>query len=278
MQYINVGEIGVNGYEFAFEATPLKTRDFSWFLKFNFSTSHQIVKKVLNNEPMVFYDPNDVLMPKFVIKEGAPLGDIYGYKVLGKWTSLDTKEKDIHYIKIGNEKFFNADTTIKTLNSNDMVVIGNSVPKYMWNLSTTFQYKDFTLDLTWYAVQGVKKYNATRAVTFMKGLNREINNYIKDSISALTSPYFYQSSEFIDNASFIRLKTVTLSYIPDKEFYKHVKLRLSISLENLFTITKYRGYDPEATTFTDNNFSDNAIDRGSVPNPKAMYATISIKF
>ena len=159
-----------------------------------------------------------------------------------------------------------------------MVVIGNSVPKYTWDFSNTFQYKNFSLNILWYAVQGVKKYNATRAATFMTGTNREVNNYFRDSLNAMTTSVFYQSSVFIDDASFIRLKTITLSYEPTKELFNHMKFRLSLSFENIFTFTKYKGYDPEATTFTDNNFSDNAIDRGSVPNPKSMYATLSIKF
>ncbi len=278
MQYINVGAIGVNGKELEIEANPVKTSNFSWFIKFNFSTSIQLVKKVMDDQPMVFASATDILMPEFIIKEGQPLGDIYGYENLGKWTADDTRAKNIHYVKSGGMKYLNADTTNKGLTTNDMVVIGNSVPKYTWDFSNTFQYRDFSLNLLWYAVQGVKKYNATRAATMMTGTNREANNYLRDTIPALSSSVFYQSSAFIDDASFIRLKTVTLTYEPTKELFNHMKFRFSLSFENMVTFTKYKGYDPEATTFTDNNFSDNAIDRGSVPNPKAMYATISVKF
>ncbi len=278
MQYINIGEIGVNGKELSIEATPVKASNFSWFIKFNFSTSIQPVKKVMDDQPIFFASATDILMPEFIIKEGQPIGDIYGYENLGKWTAADTRAKNIHYVKSGGMKYLNADTTNKGLTTNDMVVIGNSVPKYTWDFSNTFQYKDFSLNLLWYAVQGVKKYNATRAATMMTGTNREVNNYLRDSLSAITTSAFYQSSAFIDDASFIRLKTVTLTYEPTKELFNHMKFRFSLSFENMITFTKYKGYDPEATTFTDNNFSDNAIDRGSVPNPKAMYATISVKF
>jgi TonB-linked SusC/RagA family outer membrane protein len=278
MQFLNIGEIGVTGKEFSLEATPLKTSNFSWVLKLNFSFSNQIVEKTLNNLPMVFASNSDILMPEFIVKNGQPLGDIYGYKNLGKWSTSDTKAKDIHYVKSGGMKYLNADTTNKKLDSKDMVVIGNSIPKYTWDFSNTFQYRDFSLNLLWYAVQGVKKYNATRAATIMTGTNREVNNYLRDSLNAINLAPFYQSSIFIEDASFIRLKTITFSYAPAKEFFLHMKFRFSLSFENMITITKYKGYDPEATTFTDNNFSDNAIDRGSVPNPKSMYATISIKF
>lgn len=227
---------------------------------------------------MVFADIFDILIPEYIIKEGRPLGDIYGYKIIGKWTASDTRAKDIHYVRFSDMKYLNADTINKRLTAADMVVIGNSIPKYTWDFSTTFQYRNFSLDLIWYAVQGVKKYNATRAATIMTGTNREINNFLRDSIQALASKIFYQSSLFIDDASFIRLKNITLTYEPSKKLYNHLKFKFSISFENLVTFTKYKGYDPEATTFTDNNFSDNAYDRGAVPNPKAFYATVGLTF
>lgn len=277
-QFVNIGEIGVNGMEFGIEANPIKTENFSWLFKFNFSTSKQIVKKVLDDKTMVFGNNGDVLMPEFIIKEGQPLGDIYEFENLGKWTLADTRAKNINYVKSGGMKYLNADTSNTSLSESDKVVVGNSIPKCTWNFSNTFQYKNFSLDLLWYAVQGVKKYNATRAVTFMAGTNREINNYLRDSLQAIVTGNFYQSSVFIEDASFIRLKTITISFESPKKIFGRVKYRLSLSFENMITFTKYKGYDPEATTFTDNNFSDNAIDRGSVPNPKAVYCTIGLTF
>lgn len=277
MQYINVGAIQVKGAELEIEAVPIETRNFSWQMKFNIAGSRQIVKKVLDNMPMVFSNEEDILIPRFIIEQGKTIGDIYGYKIVGKRTSSDNT-KDINYVLKGNMKYLNADSTDKKLTVNDMVVIGNSVPDFTCNFVNTFQYKHFSLDLLWYAVFGVEKFNETRAATIMTGVNRDVNRYINDSIATLNVPTFYQSSEFIDDASFIRLKSVTINYEPTNKFFDVVKLRFSVSFENMVTFTKYRGYDPEATTFTDNNFSDNAVDRGSVPNPKGVYMTIGMKF
>jgi TonB-dependent starch-binding outer membrane protein SusC len=124
----------------------------------------------------------------------------------------------------------------------------------------------------------VQKYNATRAATIITGTNRDVNQYITDTIATLSTKQFYQSSVFIDDASFIRLKNITLTYEPSKKFFDVVNCKFSLSFENMITFTKYKGYDPESTTFTDNNFSDNAIDRGSVPNPKGVFATIGLTF
>jgi TonB-dependent starch-binding outer membrane protein SusC len=175
-------------------------------------------------------------------------------------------------------KLLNADTSDKKFNEKDMVIIGNSLPRYTWNFSNTFTYKSFSIDMQWYAVIGANKFNATRAASIMTGTNREVNSYIADTIKAIKTKEFYQSSEFVDDASFIRLKTLTVNYSPSKKFFGYALISLSLSFENILTFTKYNGYDPEATIYTDNNFSDNAIDKGAVPNPKSVYFTVGLTF
>lgn len=275
--FLNIGEISVKGFEIGIDMVPVQTKDFTWYLQYNFSTSSQTVTKLSEGKDMQFIEP-DPLIPDFIIKEGDPLGNIYGYRVTGKWTEDDEHTDNNYYIEYWGLKFVNADSSNYILDENDKMIIGNSIPDYTWNFSSSFRYKDFVLDMVWYAAIGVDKFNATRAATIMTGNNRDINNYINDSILAVRNKYMYESSEFIDDAGFVRLKTVTLSYEPSKPLIRNVGMQFSLSFENLITITQYRGYDPEATIFTDNNFSDNSIDRGSYPSPKAVYITVSLKF
>jgi TonB-linked SusC/RagA family outer membrane protein len=275
-QFLNIGEISVKGIDIGVELFPLITKNFTWYIQYNFSTSEQTVTELLEGKSMSFID-YDILVPDFVIEEGEPLGNIYGYKNLGKWTLEDELAEDKHYVKKYEMKYLDADTNSR-LNENDKVIIGNSIPDFTWNLFTSFKYKNFSLDLLWYAALGVDKFNSTRAATIMTGNNREINSYIADSISAMREKYLYESSVFVESADFIRLKTLSLIYEPSWKIIDKISLRFSLNFENLLTITKYKGYDPEATIFTDNNFSDNSIDRGAYPNPKAAYATVSLKF
>ena len=276
-QYYNIGEIKVHGIDMGIEATPVETKDFFWDVEFNFSSSHQVVTKLLEGIPIIF-DNADILIPKFIIREGDPIGNIYGYKNLGKWTAADNAAKNKLYRLDGRMKYLNADTTINNLTPADKVVLGNSIPDFNWNLTNSFGYKNFTLDFTWYAVWGVQKFNATRAATMMAGLNRDIYPYITDSLYTIRGSVFYQSSVFVENASFIRLKNITLTYMPKKTFIGKTQWKFSISLENMITLTKYKGYDPEATIYTDNNFSDNAIDRGAYPNPRGFYVSTGLTF
>jgi hypothetical protein len=277
--YVNVGAIEVNGKEYGIQATPVNTRNFSWSFNFNLSESEQKVTKLNDSVPIainnMFDDPNS---PVFKIKPGSSIGEIWGYKIVGRWTAEDTKKKSKQYVNRLGLKYYNADSSSRYIDINDKVIIGNSIPKFTWNFSNIFQYKSWGLEMAWYAVVNVKKFNMTRAATYITGVNREIREYIKDSLGVIKNGDFYQSNMFLDDAGFIRLKTVTLTFAPEKKIMKKVNYQVSISFENMITITKYRGYDPEATTYTDNNFSDNAIDRGNVPNPKACYVTVGLKF
>ena len=278
--FLNIGAIAVDGIELGFEIIPIETKSVVWHNQFSFSKSVQSVTRLLDDEDMKFAS-SDILMPDFLISVGKPIGDIYGYKMCGRWTDADQQAKNAgsnQYIKSNDMKFLNADSTNRSLDANDKVVIGNSIPDYTWNFNSTIQYKNLSLSMTWYAAIGMEKYNATRAATIMTGVNTEVNNYINDSLKIVKSNFFYQSNEFVEDASFIKLKTLSLSYELPKKIFGSVACNFILSAENLLTFTRYKGYDPEATIFTDNNFSDNAVDRGAYPNPKSVYAIINLKF
>jgi len=80
------------------------------------------------------------------------------------------------------------------------------------------------------------------------------------------------------NPEQFRLKSIIFGYEPDRKLLNRFGWKFSMGLENMLTFTRYKGFDPEATIFTDNNFSDNAIDRGAYPNPKGFFASITLIF
>ena len=276
-QYLNIGQVAINGYELGIEIIPVQTTNFSWDINFNYSATQQKVNKLDEGDDLLFID-NDVLFPDFIISEGDALGNIYGYRYLGKMTAEDWRSSSNSFVNVQGEKFLNADSTDSELTGSDKVVLGNSVPDYTWNFYSSFQYRNFSIDFSWYAAWGIEKYNATRAATLLTGVNREINDYIADTLRSLRMEYFYESDMLIEDASFIRLKSLSFHYRFAQPVFNVINLQMSVSFENLLTITKYKGYDPEATTFTDNNFSDNAIDRGAYPAPKAIYLTLNLTF
>lgn len=133
--------------------------------------------------------------------------------------------------------------------------------------------------MLFYGVTGVSKYNATKASTFMAATNRETILFLTSKTNkTLINNTFYKSSYFVEDASFIRLKQITLAYSIPRKLLKVADLKMSLSMDNPFTWTSYSGYDPEATIYTDNSFSDYAVDRGAYPNPKAVYFTLNLDF
>jgi hypothetical protein len=158
------------------------------------------------------------------------------------------------------------------------MVIGNSIPDFTFNWLNNFEYKNFYCEMLWYGAMGVDKYNATKASTFITGLNSEVRNIVMDTMKYHTTNIFYESSYFVEDASFIRLKTLSFTYSQPKKIASKISMEYTLSFENLITITRYSGYDPEASIYTDNNFTDNAIDKGAYPNPRGVFLSINMTF
>ena len=276
-QYLNIGVMENNGMECSIDLIPLHTSNFAWHTKFGYSKNNQYIRQLADTSSLKFGEL-DILYPDFVIKENEQIGSIYGYKIIGELTSEDhVGIERLREIK-GGIKYLNFDSSNLAIDENDKVIIGNSIPDFTWNFYNSFSYKNFELYFLIHAVIGVDKYNATKAATYIKGTNQEVRTLIEDTSRCQGSSLYYESDAFIEDASFIRFKMLTLSYSPDKKFFDQAFAKFSISFENLVTITKYSGYDPEATIYTDNNFSDNALDRGAYPVPKGMYFSISLTF
>ena len=274
--YINIAEMQIDGWEYKIEAWPILQSKWQWFSRLNLSTFNQRVNNLDGSDK--YYYNDDVLIPDFVIKEDAVLGNILGYRYLGKVEEGTSQEDFEHVVFEGGGMFENADTLPLTLDITDKVVIGNILPDFTLNFYNSLQFKNITLDMLWYAVVGVDKFNATRASTYISGLNSEINNLIADTNRVIASEVFYQSSYFVEDASFVRLKSISLTYSPEKLLYDKIRMKFTLGIDNLITLTHYKGYDPEATIYTDNTFSDNAVDLGSYPNPRAYYISINLKF
>jgi len=274
---LNIGKIVNQGKEFSLDIDVVSTNDFLWSSSFALSTNRLRVKNIGRETQLEFYN-SDVLIPQFEVKINEELGVIKGYKYLGVFTPEDKKANDIRYVNFIGGKYLNSDTTNRILNANDMVVIGKTLPDFTWHWLNTFTYKNISVELLWYGVMGVNKFNSTKAATFMAGTNREIMNFMQNGNKTLDYSTFYQSSYFVEDASFVRLEQFTIAYKFPEKLFKQADLKVALSFENFFTLTHYTGYDPEATIYTDNSFSDYAVDRGAYPNPKSIYFTLNLDF
>jgi len=276
--YQNIGVMKNKGLEISLEITPINTINFYWNTRMGYSTNDQIITK-LNDGPIDFSNI-DVLIPDFIAKENETLGAIRGYSYQGKWADLSEDEiASQKYIMSYGMAYLRMDTTVhKIINNKDKTIIGNSIPDFTFNFLNEMEYKHFSCEMLWYGVIGADKYNATRASTYMTGLNADVRDLVLNNYKTQSNPQLYESSYFVEDASFIRLKTLSFTYAQPKKIASLIAMRYMLSFENLVTLTHYSGYDPEATVYTNNNYMDNAMDRGSYPNPRGVYFSINMMF
>ena len=279
--YQNIGEMKNSGVELSLELTPFDRPTFTWTTRAGYSTNNQYITKLYEGEPISFNN-NDILYPDFYAEENEALGSITGYSYQGVWNDEVHSDKGNGYRKYIEYKglaYLKLDTLNRhKITENDKTVIGNSIPDFTCNWINMIRYKNFSCEMLWYAVAGVDKYNATKASTYITGTNKAVREIVLDTLNYITDKVFYESSFFVEDASFIRLKTLSFTYSQPKKIASKISAEYTLSFENLITFTHYTGYDPEATIYTNNNFTDNAMDRGSYPNPRGVYFSINLSF
>ena len=279
--YQNIGEMQNKGIELSLEFTPVEQPNFLWTSRLNFSSNNQIITKLYDTVPINFNN-TDLLYPDFYAKENEALGAITGFHFAGVWDDSIHSEAVTgtqKYFEVSGAAYYKYDTLNKyKLTENDKAVIGNSIPDFMCSWINLIRFRRFSCEMHWYAVVGVDKYNGTRATTYITGTSSNVRDMIADTLGFNRSSTFYKSSYFVEDASFLRLKTLTFRYEQPIKKPDGLGVEYAISFENLLTFTRYSGYDPEATIYTDNNFTDNAMDRGSYPNPMGVFLSVRLSF
>ncbi|KUJ61226.1 SusC/RagA family TonB-linked outer membrane protein [Flavobacteriaceae bacterium CRH] len=230
-----------------------------------------------------------------IYQVGSPVGAFYGYATDGLFQSNDEAKGYVNSSGVayqpnavaGDMKFkdVNGDGVI---NNSDRVVLGNPFPKTTYSLNMNFRYKGFDMNVFFNAVSGNKVFNAVKYT----GLNASFPGYnlLSDSkdawsptntdtnIPVLSSTdnnnNFGRISDFyIEDASFIRLKNLSIGYTVKENWLNgKAKLRFFISGQNLFTITKYSGMDPEVGL---NNFG---LDLGKYPLSRIYVTGVNATF
>ena len=170
-----------------------------------------------------------------LLKTGHPLGQFFTFKYAGKNSS-------------GVSQWYHHDGTVTPNPSNgtDYFYTGNAQPKLLVGFANTLKYKHFDLNLSLRGVFGNKIMNATRADLF-RPATAASTNILKDvanekPIDAIDYTY---SDRFIESGSYIRLDNATLGYNFQKVSNYIKSLRVYVSSNNLFVITKFTGIDPE---------------------------------
>ncbi len=251
-QLKNVGELENKGWEFILK-TDNKFGDLTWRASINAATN---ANKILNLQ-------GQVITGGFLNRavEGQPLGVFVGPEYAG----VDSKNGDaLYYLNTTKADGSLDKTTTNDVNLAANVPIGNPNPKWIGGFTNDFNYKGIDLSITFQGVYGNDVYNG--AGKFMSANGDFYDNQTIDQMARWQKPGDItnvpqaryvggngtaESSRYLSNASYTRLKTVTIGYnlpktITDK--LKLSKLRVYATANNLLTFTKYKGWDPEVNT------------------------------
>ncbi|MDF2430831.1 MAG: TonB-dependent starch-binding outer membrane protein SusC [Mucilaginibacter sp.] len=283
----NIGNLTNNGIEFALGGTPVVSSNFKWNTNITLSINRNKVTSLggLDNQPVI--GGNNTI--NAILKVGQPLGEFYGYKFLGTWQTSEAAQAALYGMKPGDAKYLDVNGD-HTYNSGDYQLLGNATPKFTFGFINDISYRNFTLSFMFQGQQGSQVFSQTLAYTW-GGLGDQKNATTTQAVPenlwtpthqtnnpawSSSSVNYNNSSRYVYNSSYAKLKNLSLTYRVPAEMLKRVSARsldVYVSGQNLFTITSYKGYDPEI----DN--AGNAITQGQefgvIPNPKTF--TIGIR-
>jgi hypothetical protein len=264
------------GIEIGINSTNIDSKNFRWSTSFNAGYNKN---KVLNIGGQII-EGGFGLTQRAI--EGLPIGEFYGQKFIG----VDPQTGDAQYLGEDGKPTTDYDAAAR-------VALGNSNPTWTGGLTNTFSYKGFDLSVFFSFVTGNKIYNAA-GVYQSDGFYNGFDNQTTDLLNAWKKPgditnvprigYFYgsgydNSSRYLYDGSYIRLKTATLSYTLSGDKFKRMhfsSVRLYVMAYNLFTFTDYPG-DPEVNTETIANIGGGQ-DFYTIPQARTFTFGLNVRF
>lgn len=281
----NLGKVRSNGFEFSIKGDI--GNKFKWNPSLNFSTNRT---KVLQLGP----DQNQILSNVCLTEVGYEIGRYYVYNVLGVFTSEEELAAYPHLStsKVGSYKYEDVNGD-KVINDDDRKAVGSYAPDFTVGFHNSFSYANFDLGIMMNWVQGVEVYNQAKSFTLNEQgwstPSRELigNFYTEENPDAKyarplptpTDKLYENSSLMVEDGSYLRITDITLGYNFPKKLISGLNLsslRLYFSAHNPFTFTKYSGYNPEVSNYS--NPLTPGIDYGTYPVSKSFVFGLNVKF
>jgi len=295
---LNIGNIQNKGVDIDIR-TINTTGELKWSTSFNLSLNR--------NEVTNLNTTTDILLQNaLLLRKGEPIGTFYGYIFEGIFQSDEEAAKSPVLVgqepgssnpasvaKAGDRKYRDVNGDGK-IDASDRTILGSAQPEFTYGFNNTLSYKNFDLSFFFQGSQGNKlaNYNSYNLLNFTGqnnvvadgGLNRwtpeNPGNKYPRALSSGSLDVGIFSSSILEDASYLRLKNVTLSYNLPRNFLQKAKIqtaRIYISGSNLWTLTQYSGYDPEANTYGQSTTLI-GIDNGGYPQSKIFQAGITLAF
>ena len=250
-QLMNAGNVVNRGIELSVDATLLQRRDLQWVVNGNITHNHNELVKMSSDVKSLYSGE----LRESILREGEPVGSFYGYEFLG----IDEQ----------NGKVLLGEQTI----------LGSHQPDFFYGFSTALRWKRWDASLSFKGSHGAKNVNLLR-----RSLDTPLGSYnalayVKDSwaptnthtnVPAISGSWAtsYLDGRYVEDASYLKLQNVSIGYtLPLRRIAKSI--HLSVSAQNLLTITRYKGYDPELET---------GIDQGAYPKSRTFSVSAEVNF
>jgi TonB-linked SusC/RagA family outer membrane protein len=251
----NVGNISNQGVELEVNGTIIDRRGLKWTVSGNIAKNINKVLKLAGDQENIgstIWVGQPLGVQYYIVYDGiVQTGDNISSIVGPSWkTKVEPgDEKFVNQTDVGDSKVVDE--------TNDRVILGSSNPDITYGFSTVFSYKDVSFSATFQGVSGNKIYNSLRQTLLTPNFSynglAELNNRWTESNpsteipKARTAAATYQTSRFLEDGAFLRLKNVTLGYsLPVRiAAAPSAKIRVFLSGQNLLTFTKFTGFDPE---------------------------------
>lgn len=287
----NVGDISNRGFELTVNSRNIEGQ-FIWNTSFNLGTLRNRVENLGGIPDMIHTGAGQTTSQIAIIREGETLNSFYGYETAGIWQSVEEIEQSgtKDSVQPGDIKFVdqNGDNVV---NSEDRVIIGNSIPDVTMGFGNEFSYKGFTLNVFMDAALGFKILNNSIVESYYPVshrrnriadmyLNRWTPEHPSDKYPSFVNPTRQGTRPVNDmtvqDGSYLRLQTVQFSYnVPLGEKCRISNLTLYVTGQNLATLTKYQGQDPSVNA---NNSSTLRIDFNSYPTYRTYTFGMNLTF
>ncbi|WP_207531923.1 TonB-dependent receptor [Desertivirga arenae] len=336
----NIGSFRNRGFEAVLSTINVRKKDFRWNTNFNIAVNRSKVLKIYGKSDADYFTRNYGSRIDYMIKVGQPLGQFYGYKYDGIYTTDDftqnangtyslkpeiarpksnatgtgVKPGDLKYVTTAGENV-NGSPVWSTA---DRVVIGNAQPKFQGGFTNTLNYKNFDLTVFMNFMVGNDVFNMNtqrfigpylpnqnqlgvtrdRFTLIDPNTGRETTDlarlaalnpqqYDKKAVWSLNARNSIAITDaldyYVEDGSFLRIGTVTMGYTIPKLISSKVKLknaRIYATVNNLYTFTKYKGYDPEVSSANDvdNTVLTMGVDNSAYPRVKTYVVGLNVSF
>lgn len=308
---LNAGQMTNKGIDLTITSYNINKKDFTWKTTGIFSHYKNVLDKLISATSSLDgrIQFNTVTVTHTV--PGQPVGSFFGGVTNGLFTLTDATGGQIPVqFGLGSAGSASAagtwagDIRFKDLSgpagkpdgvidNYDVTFIGSPHPKFSYGLTNTVRYKDFDISLFLQGSYGSKIYNYLRRQLegvenlYSNQLNTVLDRYTAANTTGTISRFTGSnknntsvSDRFVENGSYLRIQNISIGYNVPKNIAKKIlmtNLKVYVSAQNLYTFTKYTGYDPEIGSFNRSILQMN-IDNGHYPNPRSFTAGINAEF